>query len=70
MCEERFIQTNTHVTQCMRVVSSSLSFRRLSSADHDVFVFRVGVLMKTAQGLEMPSPLSKHTEGLRVHVCV
>lgn len=35
-----------------------------------VFVFRAGVPMKTAGGLEMPSLLSKHTEGLRACVFV
>lgn len=29
-----------------------------------MFVFRVGVPMKTVEGLEMPSLLSKQTEGL------
>lgn len=39
-----------------------------------MFVFRAGVPIKTVEGLEMPSLLSKHTEGLMCmcvsNVCV
>ena len=61
MCES---SVDRHVTLCIHVVPLfSLSLRWLSSTDHDVCLFsEQGVPMKTVEGLEMPSLLSKQTE--------